>query len=293
MSKISKLLIFFLSSFLLLSNSVQISNNLFAKRTNLNLENKLNSVMEYAVKPKGNTISKYHFPASFDFPNKGIRTIDIDLEHISEPTGGLRIVVRPERRAWNENICINKVVVYLLSRERSRYEIEEHSVIQNRQENLVYYAPAEYEGGFGDELIIDESMGVVYAVLKKLGIGKEDLIKMVKAIGYDVINVIEMPYERQRALERGSLMIQDHVYFKRIEYSGLYPHPDMISIKESKLYDLTVWEGERAIDVLGISVSLYNYKPIWFGRSLIHDYGSASSTAEMFINFKKIKSIFK
>jgi len=302
MSKYSGLLLrlfyssLFLFSFLCTDNESIAQFSILNRKKEVNeqfLEEKLNNVMEAASKPKGDVIGKYSFPVSFDYPNKGVRAVNVGLEQISEPTGGLRIVVMPEERAWNENICLNKVVVYLLSRNRSRYEIEEHSVIRNRQENVVYYAPVEYEGGFEDELIIDRSMKAVYAVLKKLGIAKEDLIDMVKALGYDIVDVIERPYERQRALETGSLITQDHVYFKRIEYFGLWPHTDMISLKESKLYDLTVWEGEKAIDVLGISVSLYNYKPVFIGGMLIFDYGSASSTADVFIDFRDFKKLIR
>lgn len=220
-------------------------------RTNNNLE----QIMRNAI--QGDTVASWHPYVEFK-SEKGKRYyISIIMLREKKPDA-LRFVVYPD--SFKQQIVLDRAMLYSVSRDRTRYEDEQFSVVQNPQTKESWHGLVDYENDQGGEVIVDAAMNLLSGSLEKIGIKKSALNEILKvARPENLIAPVEEPQRKQHVLSRGSSDITKyHVFLQKIEYSG-QGALDYTSLKDSKLWEWYVKEGEKAICGIAVYVRLMKY----------------------------------
>jgi len=230
-----------------------------------------------ALEPKGDIKAKHRI--HYDLKRGHLKEADVDVRIENIRKGALRFLVYPEESLWCQGLVFDKIDFFLLTTERSRFEYQDYAVFQNRQQQVSMYCATDHELEETDT-VIDKIAGLSLEVLKKLGINKTDLLYMLESLDPSVFpDAFRDSRLRQKAIENGNLIAKDHIYIKRISYNGM-KYLSMDSIRDTKLYELVVNEGEKAIAGVMVAAKLYSFKDIKLAPEgvPIGEYGFHSNT---------------
>jgi hypothetical protein len=191
---------------------------------------------------QGDTISTYRPYVEFPSEKGKHYYVNMLLMKNKSPKG-LKVVIYPED--WQKKIVVDRVITYLMSGEKTRYELEEYAVILNPQTGESWHTTNE-EYDNGSEFVFDAGWDLIKGSLDKIGITRSGLNLLVKSMKPEVLlTPVEEPPRREHVLMQGSRMGY-HIWLKRVEYDNPGA-PDLTSNADAKCYTFIVKEGEKAL----------------------------------------------
>ncbi len=203
---------------------------------------------------------------------------------VKKPIGSLEIELYVDKSDLFKDVCLDECTVYLIHKERSAFTIKEYSLTYlPKIKHRIKYTETKEEvnpAPQGSE-ILKETENIIFSTFKKV-INKTTLKTMFSAL--DFRQFIRENYERDFAIEKGNLLVKNHVYIEEIP---IFPAVDFLDLPQKKLHKICVERGEDSIDLIVVFYSLKEEKKFNFLGKKISPYSKRSEIDYAIIDLRK------